>query len=202
VLSRFADCGVTLLDEPTDVIPMVLMYLGYDPNSLDPEHIDQAEAQLLKVRPYLRYFSSTKMINDMPNRETCVALSWSGDYLTAMQRSREVGAGVHLAYTMPREGVLLWFDGMFLPADAPHTDNAYRFLNYLLRPPVIADISNATYYANANRASTPWLLPELLTDPAVYPSMELRKRFQVGFIFGPKEERLRTRAWSRVKSGL
>lgn len=202
VVSRFADCGVSFLDEPTDVIPLVLQYLGLDPNSLKPEDIAAAEAQLKKVRPYIRYFSSSRLINDLPNRELCVAMSWSGDYAQAMNRAKEVGVDVNLAYHTPRQGTVYWFDGVFIPAGAPHPQNAHLFLNYLLRPEVIAAISNETRYANANLASFPFMLPEVANDPAAYPSQQERERAVLGYIFGPKDERRRTRAWSRVKTGL
>ena len=202
VVSRFADCGVSFLDEPTDVIPMVLQYLGHDPNSLTPEDIAAAEAQLKAVRPYVRYFSSTRMINDLPNHEVCIAMSWSGDYAQAMSRATEVGAAVQLAYYVPREGTVYWFDGVFIPADAPHPGNAHLFLNYLLRPEVMAAISNETRYANANLASIPLINPEVARDPATYPSQQERDQAAIGYIFGPKDERRRTRAWSRVKTGL
>lgn len=202
VVSRFADCGVSFLDEPTDVIPLVLQYLGHDPNSLKPEDIAEAEAQLKRVRPYIRYFSSSRLINDLPNRELCVAMSWSGDYAQAMNRAKEVGVDVNLAYYMPREGTVYWFDGAFIPAGAPHPRNAHLFLNYLLRPEVIGAISNETRYANANLASFPFMLPAVANDPAAYPSQQERERAVLGYIFGPKDERRRTRAWSRVKTGL
>jgi len=125
-----------------------------------------------------------------------------GDLPVAEKDDAEVGAVVDLAYYTPREGTVYWFDGIFVPADAPHPGNAHRFLNYLLRPQVIAAISNETRYANANRASLPWLDPAVASDPAVYPPMAERAEAVLGYIFGPKEERRRTRAWSRVKTGL
>ncbi len=201
IVARFADCGVTILDEPTDVIPMALQYLGHDPNTMGVAELAEAEALLKGVRPYIRYFSSAKMINDLPNREVCIAMSWSGDYAQAMARATEVGADVRLAYATPREGTMLWFDGIFIPADAPHPDNAHLFINYLMRPEVIAAISKMTHYANANLASLP-LLPELSRNPAAYPPPAVRDAMGVGFIFDPKTERRRTRAWSRVKTGL
>jgi putrescine transport system substrate-binding protein len=202
VARRFADCGISFLDEPTDVIPLALLYLGHDPNSLDPADLAEVEKLLKGVRPYIRYFSSAKMLVDLPNEEVCIAMSWSGDYAQAMHRAREVGRAVDLAYTIQREGTLAWFDLWFIPADAPHPDNAHLFLNYLLRPEVIAAISNETRYAAPNPKAMPLLLPEVRNDPAVYPSDELRLKMHKGRLHDPKQERLRSRLWSRVKTGL
>ncbi len=202
VASHFADCGISMLDEATTVIPLVMLYLGYEPHSMDQGQLAEAEAVLKSVRPYVRYFSSSRMINDMPNGEICVAMSWSGDYAQAQARAEEAGVDMHLAYTVPREGTVLWFDSMMIPADAPHPGNAHLFLNFLMRPEVIAPISELTGYANANRASLPFLDPRVANDPAAYPPMADRAGWQAGLIYDPKLERQRTRAWSRVKTGL
>ena len=202
VVSRLADCGVTYLDEPTDVIPLALLYLGHDPNSMEPEHLATVEALLKSIRPYLRYFSSAKLINDLPNEEVCVAMAWSGDAVQAMRRVREVGADIQLVYSVPKQGTVVWFDGLFIPSDAPHPDNAHLFLNYLLRPEVIAPITDLTGYANGNLASIPFIDPEISQDPASYPPKSQLRNLNAGEIFGPKLERRRTRAWSRIKTGL
>ena len=202
VTRRFADCGISFIDEPTDVVPMALLYLGHDPNSLDPSHLAQVEALLKSVRPYIRYFSSAKMLIDLPNEEVCIAMSWSGDYAQAMQRAAEAGRPVELAYTVPREGAVPWFDAAFIPSDAPHPENAHLFLNYLLRPEVIAAITNETRYANPNRRAGPFVDPAVAADPAIYPTPAQRERLQIGFLQSPREERARTRLWSRVKTGL
>lgn len=202
VAARFADCGITLLDEPTTVIPLVMVYLGHDPNSMDTEHLRQAEAVLKSVRPYVRYFSSARLMIDLPNAEVCLAMSWSGDYAQAQARAAENDANVRLAYTVPREGTVLWFDSLLIPSDAPHPENAHLFLNFLMRPEVIAPISNLIGYANANRAAMPLLDDRIANDPASYPPMSERAEWQAGRIFDPKLERMRTRAWSRIKAGL
>jgi putrescine transport system substrate-binding protein len=199
---RFADCGITFIDEPTDVIPMALLYLGRDPNSLDSRDLADAERLLKGVRPYVRYFSSAKMLVDLPNEEVCIAMSWSGDYAQAMVRAEQVGRPVDLAYTVQREGALAWFDLWFIPADAPHPGNAHLFLNYLLRPEVGAAISLETRYATANRKSLPLLPRKVLDDPAVYPPDAVRKSLAKGVIHDPIDERRRSRLWSRVKTGL
>jgi putrescine transport system substrate-binding protein len=202
VVSNFADCGISMLDEATTVIPLVMLYLGYEPHSMDQAQLAEAEAVLKSVRPYVRYFSSSRLINDLPNGEICVAMSWSGDYAQAQARAEEAGVDMRLAYTVPREGTVLWFDSMMIPADAPHPGNAHLFLNFLMRPEVIAPISELTGYANANSASIPFLDPRVANDPAAYPPMADRAGWQAGMIYDPKLERQRTRAWSRVKTGL
>jgi putrescine transport system substrate-binding protein len=202
VARHFADCGISFLDEPTDVIPMAMIYLGHDANSVDAADLADAEKLLKGVRPYIRYFSSAKMLVDLPNEEVCIAMSWSGDYAQAMYRAREVGKSIQLAYTMPREGTLAWFDLWFIPADAPHPENAHLWLNYLLRPKVIADVSNEVKYAAPNIPAMPFVVPEVRDDPAVYPPEALRLSLHKGVLHSPKEERARTRLWSRVKTGL
>jgi putrescine transport system substrate-binding protein len=202
IVSRLADCGVSLLDSATDVIPMVLAYLGRDPNAVDEESLLAAEAQLNSVRPYIRYFSGTKMISDLPNREVCVAMSWSGDYAQASARAAEAGIEIDLRYTMPKEGSGLWVDGMFIPSDAPHADNAYAFINYILRPDVIAAISNYVYYANPNESSRPLLRSEVVNNPGIYPDEATWDLLYPVYFGEPAKERFRTRTWARVKSGL
>lgn len=202
VAAHFADCGISLLDESSTVIPLVMLYLGHDPHSMLPEHIAEAEAVLKSVRPYIRYISSGKGLIDLPSKNICIAMTWSGDFAQAQARADEVGADVHLAYSVPKEGTLIWFDSLLIPNDAPHPGNAHLFLNYLMRPEVIAKISNYIGYANANLASVPFLDPKLANNPAAYPPMAARELWQADRLFDPKSERVRTRAWSRVKTGL
>ena len=202
IISKVADCGVSFLDGPTDVIPMVLAWLGRDPNAVDDESLDAAEEALTAVRPYVRYFSNQKMLSDLPNREVCVAMSWSGDYAQAAKRAEEAGIDIELRYTLPREGSGLWVDGVYMPADAPHKDNAYLFMNFLMRPDIAADIANTVFYANSNKSARAYMLPELLNDPAIYPDEETWKLLFPILTVDPKRERPRTRTFARVKSGI
>ena len=202
VVSKLADCGVSLLDGPTDLFPMVLAYLGRDPNALDEENLAAAEAQLKLVRPYIRYFSNQKIATDLSNKEVCVAMSWSGDYIVAQRRAREAGLDMDLRYTIPKEGSGLWVDGLYMPADAPHKDNAYLFLNFLMRPKISADIAIEVGYANSNKASRVFMSTGMLNNPAAYPDEETFKITYPILTADPKRERPRTRAFARVKSGI
>jgi putrescine transport system substrate-binding protein len=202
VASKLADCGITLLDGPTDIFPMVLAYLGRDPNAVDDESLAAAEAQLLSVRPYIRYFSNQKMQVDLASEEVCVAMSWSGDYAQAAQRAKEAGLDLTLHYTMPKEGSGMWVDGIYMPADAPHKDNAYLFMNFLMRADIAADIANLVHYPNLNRASWALIKPEIMEDPAIYPHEEDWHVLYPVLTADPKRERPRTRSFARVKAGI
>ncbi len=202
VVSKLADCGVSLLDGPTDLIPMVLAYLGRDPNAVDDENLAAAEAQLKLVKPYIRYFSNQKMISDLPNKEVCVAMSWSGDFAQAATRAAEAGMDIDLRYTAPKEGSGLWVDGLYIPSDAPHTNNAYKFLDFLMRADIAADIVNTVFYANANAASWEFVKPEILNNPSIFPDAETWSRLYPVLPADPKRERPRTRTFARVKSGI
>ena len=202
VLSKFADCGVSFLDDALTVIPMAMIYLGYPANSVDLGHLKDVEKLLKSVRPYITYFSSTKLLLDLPNEEVCIAMGWSGDYSVANQRARDAGLKINRQYIVPKEGSEMWFDNIYIPSDARHIDNAYLFLNYMLRPEVIAATSDYIGYANANKSATPLVDKRLTEDNAIYPDKKTIDRLQTSQVLSPKEERKRSRTWTRIKTGL
>ncbi len=202
VVSKLADCGVSFLDETTSTLPMALAYLGLDPNATDEDSLMKVQDLLLKVRPYVRYFSNEKYISDMPNKELCVAMSWSGDYAQSSRRAKEAGIDINLQYAVPVEGGALWVDGLYIPTDAPHAENAYKFINFLLRGDIAAGVAKEVEYANANAASWKLLDQETLDNPAIYPDEAVWNRMYTIDAADPVKERARTRTLARVKSGL
>lgn len=200
-ISKLKSCGVSFLDSPDEMIPAMLLYLGKDPNSEDPDDIKQAEAQFMKLRPYVTYFHSSKFIGDLANGNICVAAGFSGDVLQAAARADEAGKGIHIAYAIPKEGGNLWFDMMAIPADAKNVKEAHAFINYLLDPKVIAKVSDYVGYANPNPASQPFMKPELVRSESVYPPQAVIDRLYIQKERSPKAIRLLTRSWTKIKSG-
>jgi len=201
IAKKLAPCGISLLDTPQEVFPAALTYLGLDPKSRDYGDLDKAFAALEMIRPYIRKFHSSQYINDLANGDLCVALGYSGDVVQARNRAREAGNEVVIAFRVPKEGAMMSVDMLGVPADARHPENAMRFIDYLLRPAVIADITNAVSYPNPNLPATALVKPEIRNDPAVYPPEDVRRRFYVDLPAPPDYERARTRAWTRLKSG-
>ena len=198
---RLADCGISLLDDPAEVIPAALAYLGRDPNSLAKADLAAAQALIEGIYPYIRYIHSSQYISDLANGDLCVAHGYSGDVLQAATRAEEAGGRVSIDYLIPREGAVLWTDVIAIPADAPNPDAAHAFIAYLLDPEVIAAISNYVYYANPNLAATPYLDEALRDDPGIYPPPAVRARLFVPAERSSRELRGLNRFWTRLKSG-
>ncbi len=201
IVSRFADCGVSFLDSPEDTIGMALSYLHLDPNSTRREDFAAAERLLMAVRPYVRSFDSIEYMNALTNKEACIAMSWSADYATVMARARAAGAPVHLAFTIPKEGGNRTFSSLLIPVGATHPIAAHRFLNFIMDPQVIAEITNEIYYSNPNLAANAYVRPDILNDKVLYPTPEIEARLYPSAEVSIATERIRTRVWTRIKTG-
>jgi len=200
-VSRLKECGVTLLDTPSEIIPMALNYLGEDPNSFDPKVIDKAAALLKSVRPYITNFHSSQYIDAMANGDTCLVVGWSGDIIQARDRAEEAGNGVKIAYAIPKEGAPQWFDMLAIPKDARHVDNAYAFINYLLDPQVMANNSNFIHYPNAIPKAKALMDKAIVEDPTVYPPPEVEAKLFTFAVLPPEVDRQYTRIWTELKTG-
>lgn len=203
-MKKLAECGVTFLDSPDEMYPLALLYTGY--SSIDTSKAahksDSPAANALKaVRPYLRQFNSSQYVNDLANGDICVAVGYSGDIFQSQARAEEANNGNEIAYSIPKEGTEIWFDMLLIPSDAKHADNAHKFINFLLRPDIIADITNYVWYANPNTASTALVDPEITADPAIYPDAETRDRLYMPATLPANVARVRSRTWANIKTG-
>ncbi|RWQ61518.1 polyamine ABC transporter substrate-binding protein [Mesorhizobium sp.] len=200
-LAKLKDCGVYVLDSPSDILPNAFKYLGIDPETTSPDDFAKAEEVMLKIRPYIRKFHSSEYINALANGDICLAVGWSGDVFQARDRATEANQGVEIGYSVPKEGAEMWFDQMAIPADAPHVAEAHEFLNYMMKPQVIAKASNFVFYANGNKASQQFIDKEILEDPAIYPDeATLAKLFTIA-PYDSKTQRVVTRTWTRIVTG-
>ena len=200
-LAKLADCGVYVLDSPTDIIPTTLHYLGVNPESKEPEDLAKAEELLLKLRPYIRKFHSSEYINALANGDICLAIGWSGDVFQARDRAAEADQGVVVDYVIPQEGAEMWFDQMAIPADAKHVAEAHEFLNYILKPEVAAKATNYVYFPNGNKASQEFIDKEILDDPAIYPDEATLNKLWTVSPYDTRTQRLVTRTWTRIVTG-
>ena len=201
VAARLQDCGISILDAPSEVVATVLLFIGRNPNSDSPGDLKAAEAVLKAIRPYVRYVDSSRYIDNLANGDICLAMGWSGDVKQAHDRAAEAGKGIDLAYSIPKEGAIANYDVLAIPADAPHVRNAHLFIDFLLRPDIAARNSNLIKYANAVIPSLQPLDKLVAGDPGVYPPAAVRARLTPERPRPPEYQRLLTRMWTRFKTG-
>lgn len=199
--AKLADCGISILDSPDDIMLTVLRHLGLDGDTTDPADYARVAEAFAPIRPHIRAFDNNNYLNAIPNGELCVVNSWSGDYATAAARAAEAGVDLELAYAVPRTGAPAWIDVMAIPADAGNKDNAYLFIDYMLRPEVAAAATNYTHYANANSAADAFVDPAVLADPAIYPDAEIIARMWAPQPRSDELDRELLRVWQAIKAG-
>lgn len=200
-IAKLKSCGVSFLDAPTEMIPAALHYLGKPSNSTTKDDLKAAEDLFLSIRPSITYFHSSKYIGDLANGNICVAVGYSGDLEQSKARAHEAGDKVKLDYIIPKEGAGTFYDMVAIPKDAEHKEAAYKFMEFLLQPEVMAGITNAVRFPNGNKAATPFVDKDITSDPSIYPPKEVKEQLYAIAAPEASAQRLITRSWTKIKSG-
>ena len=200
-IAKLKSCGVSFLDSPTEMLPIALHYLGLPTDSQKKDDLKQAESLFLKIRPSIGYFHSSKYISDLANGNICVAVGYSGDIQQAKSRAAEAGGKVKVAYDIPKEGAGSFFDMVAIPKDAENVDAAYKFMNYLLKPEVMASITNSVRFPNGNEKATPLVDKDITSDPGIYPPADVQAKLYAIADLPAATQREMTRSWTKIKSG-
>jgi len=190
-----------MLDSPEDLIPSMLPAFGAKADSKRWDDMTLVTDALYKARGSVRKFHSSEYIQALANGDICVAVGYSGDVMQAKRRADEARRGTEIAYVVPKEGALMWFDTFAIPKDAAHPAEALAFIDYMMRPDVIAKVTNDIGYANANEKATPLVDPSISGNPALYPD---QSRLNNIFIIGVRSgdgTRVLTREFTRAKTG-
>jgi putrescine transport system substrate-binding protein len=198
---KLKSCGINILDSPDETFAIAMNYIGKNPDSKETADLEAGGEVYMKIRPFVRTFNSSAYIDELANGDACITIGWSGDVLQAKSRAEEAKNGVNVNYVIPKEGTYMWFDNLAIPADAKNVEEAHTFINYLMRPEVIAKASNYVQYANGNLASQALMDESVAKNPAVYPNAETMKKLFTISPYGPKEQRVLNRVWTQIKTG-
>lgn len=197
--AKFADCGISLIDSPDEVLAVTLNYLGREPRSARPEDLAAASELLLKLRPYIRKFQS-QPVSDLVNGNVCLSLGYSGDMTQAQRAADAAGKKTAFQYHIPREGTTVWMDTMAIPIDARHPEYAYAFINFVMRPENMAAISNFTGYPVSNAKARPNVDSMMRNNPDIYLDDVTYERLIPGKDVPQADMRARMRAWTKFKT--
>jgi putrescine transport system substrate-binding protein len=197
--SKLADCGIQIIDSPVGVFPIALTHLGLPANSDEVEHTEAATRLWEGIRSSIAKFSSQDISDNLASGQVCMALATSGDLYQARSKALVSGQPHDLRYVLPKEGSVVWYDMVAVPAAAANSANALRFIDYLLRPEVAARLTNAKGFANTVSGSALYVKPEIKADAALTPDLAMMKLTPES---APSAEAaaLRTRFWQLINA--
>ena len=198
IMSKFASCGIVMLDDDEQVLGSALIYMGKNINTATNEEIDAAAALIEKLRPNIRRFHSSEYLSGLAAGDYCLALGFSGDARVASLRAKEAGQPFKIEYRLPKEGALMYFDLLAIPADAPNKEAAVKFLDFMMRPEIAAIAANETGFATANAEALKSVDPALRDDKNLYPASDTIAKLTVPRVFDNKELRYRHKAWQKA----
>jgi putrescine transport system substrate-binding protein len=199
--SKLKSCGISVLDSAYEVLPAALHSMNMDPFSNKKADYEAAFKKIEQIRPYIKEFSSSSYIDDLANGSLCVSLGWSGDMSQAAQRAVDSKNGQKIEVLIPENGGLAFFDSMAIPADAPHPENALKWMNYILQPKVDAALTNEVLYANPNKDSLPFVTPAVANNKSVFLSDADLKKLVTPKAVNSETRRLMTRLYTKFKTG-
>lgn len=172
---KLKQCGIAVLDSPVEVISSIMHYLKKDPASEKRSDYDEAQTLLTNFAKNVAYFHSSRYINDLASGDICVAIGYSGDILQSKDRAAAAKRDYTVEYVFPKEGSLLWFDCWIQPANAAHADNGLKWIDYLMRDDVAAQVSNEIRYILPVMPAIEKLDPALQANPSVNLTEDLLK---------------------------
>jgi putrescine transport system substrate-binding protein len=200
-LKKFAGCGITVLDSGEELFAIALNYLRADPASIRQSDLRRAAELLSGMRRYVKKFDSADFGDALANGNICLGVGYSADSLRARNRAREAGNGIEIDYTIPKEGSLISLDNLAIPKDAPHVEEAYAFIDFLLRPAIAARNTNFTHRANGVLASKSSISKEIVENKSIYPDAATMQRLFAVANRDPAAQKTIAREWERIKTG-
>ncbi|MCW5588389.1 MAG: spermidine/putrescine ABC transporter substrate-binding protein [Legionellales bacterium] len=161
--TQFRD-KLLLLDDPREVFSLALMVLGLSPNTSDPAEIVKAYEKIRTLTPNIKIFNSQSTSSYAIDDDVTIGIIWNGDFFNAKRENP------NLRFVYPEDGFVIWVDTLAIPKDAPHVENAYKFINYMLRPDIAKWSTMENGFPTANWKAKELLPPDMQNDPVLYPS--------------------------------
>jgi putrescine transport system substrate-binding protein len=182
--AKFSSCGISVLDSWQDILPMVARYLGQPRLSVEPSQLDAVMKKLQEIRPYLRRIATSGFYEQLADGDLCLAIGYSGDAMFARRMAKEGDTKVRIEFAFPEGAVPLWVDSMVIPADSPNVPGALRFINFVMRPEISAEVTRAIGFPSGNRAAVQLLDPAVRDNVAIYPPAQVRALRNRARLFG------------------
>jgi spermidine/putrescine-binding protein len=117
-----------MLDDSRAIIGATLLTLGYDVNTTDEAQLAEAKEKLSELARGIKLYNSDAVRANLLAGDVDLGITWTGEAFLAQQENPAI------QFVYPTEGAILWQDNYAIPADAPHPDAAYAWINYTMQP--------------------------------------------------------------------
>jgi spermidine/putrescine transport system substrate-binding protein len=189
------DNKLMLLNDTREVFSMALLMLGFSANDQDPAHIKAAYLKLKALMRNVKVFSSETVTSIIIDEDATLGMAWNGDVFKAAKENPSV------AFIFPQEGFVIWVDNLVIPENAPHKENAYAFINFMMRPEMAKEVALSTNFSTANLAAQALLPPNIRQNPTIYPPPSVLRRGQFQTDVSDETASLLEKYWEELKMG-
>jgi putrescine transport system substrate-binding protein len=196
--AALSSCGIAIIDEPIDVVPSFVSYVGGDFRNVGVTDLEAVDAALSQIKGFVKVVPKAEFVDGLSSGRYCVGLGYSGDALVAREISKAKQTGT-IAYVVPKEGSELWFQLLVIPKNAKNPEASHQLIDYLLKPEVAAAGTKTLMYANTVHAAGPLMEAQLLNDPGLYPPRDVMGRLYIQPPLPADVEQELDRIWAKFK---
>ena len=190
---------VTVMDDAEELFGAALKYLGYSINDNNEKHLKEAQAVILKAKPYWAAFNSSSYIKELTVGNIWVAHGYSSDMFQARADAADAGRDFSVNFVLPTQGAVLALDNMVIPKKARDPELAHMFINFMMDPQNAAELTTIVGTGNPNAAATPFIDEDILKITAIFPTPELQAKLETVSARNAKERRLVNKLWTEIK---
>ncbi|MFZ1727542.1 MAG: extracellular solute-binding protein [Albidovulum sp.] len=183
---------VNVTPEMNDVLSLAIMYEGGEPCTEDTEVLKKVRDKLMEAKP--KWLSMDYgMTEKMAANDVMASVYWNGAIFRARLQNPDV------VYGYPKEGYPLWMDQVMLLSDATNVEEAYKFLDFIMKPENAALISSFARYANGITGSEEFMPEDMKTAPEINVPAEFAAAGHFLPTCSPKAQEYYTAIWTELQ---
>jgi spermidine/putrescine transport system substrate-binding protein len=175
---------IVVLDDPREIVTWGLLARGVPINEATDENLAKVKPLLAKWLPLVKFYDSRSPKTALLNGDAALGVVWGGEAAILLNADKK------FQWVLPSEGTHLFIDSLVIPKTSRNPGNAQAFMNFILRPDISRQISDAFPYLNPNLAARKLLTAAQRANPASFPTDEEISKMQTFEDIGPQAAKI------------